>query len=97
MMADYAATYGGFPAPSSPWRLFVRAVALAPRYESRRQLSQLDAVTAAIGAALGGQRGAGIAQNERRRLLSRAYPLKHREPELRPNLLHPDNMPPADA
>lgn len=97
MMADYAATYGGFPAPDSPWRLFVSAVSLSPRYESRRQLTLLDAVSSAIGAVMGGPRGASVAHAERSRLLSRAYPLKKREPEFMPNLLHPSNMEPADA
>lgn len=97
MMADYAATYGGFPAPESPWRLFIAAVGMSPRYESRRQLSLMDAVTSAIGAAMGGHGGAAVAQRERSRLMQRAYPLKHREPELLPNRLHPGYVEPADA
>jgi len=96
MMADYAATFGGFPAPDAPWRLFLAAVARTPRYEARRQLTLFDAVSGAISGTFS-ETGATLGRVARDRLVRRAYPVRRREPVFHPNMFAPDYAEPADA
>lgn len=95
MMTDYAAVYGGFPAPDTPWRLFLAAVARAKRYDARHELQLFDAVRLAIGAALGGSKSLG--QTVRDQMVRRAYPVSDRTPVFHPNMFAPDAQEPADA
>lgn len=71
-MAEYAAAYGGLPAPWTPWPLFMALLKRTTRFESRRQLACMDAVHDAIGAAFG-EAGSDLRRDE---LVRGAYPLK---------------------
>lgn len=96
MMADYAAAFGGFPAPELPWRLFLAGSARAGRYDARRELGMVNAVSQAIAEQFA-KDGAAQARNARRHLLARAYPLKERELVFHPNLFSPGGLEPADG
>jgi len=74
MIAEYAAYYGGPPAPGLAWPLFLALYHRTPLFEARRQLTAHLATGGAIGAAFGGDAtGAQI-------LLQAAYPVKNVRP-----------------
>lgn len=75
MMAEYARAYGGLPAPSDSWRLFLSLVERTPMFDARARLAHLLGSGAAIGAAFGGSGDSDLS-----RLLERAYPVKRRSP-----------------
>lgn len=94
MMASYAAAYGGPPAPSSPWPLFLALVARAPRIDAQAQLRFYDAVVGGIAAALAP--GVGT-KAERDALVARAYELRKAPIVFHENMFRPDYRGPADA
>ena len=52
-MAEYAAVYGGPPAPSSPWPLFLALARRTGQFWARLQLVQVDAVSIGLAGILG--------------------------------------------
>lgn len=77
-MAEYAEHYGGPPRPDDKWPMFLGLIQRTSRFEARAQLRELDAVTAAIATAFGGESTARAA------LVRLAYPTA--EPIWAPNL-----------
>lgn len=73
-MAEYAAYYGGPPAPDLPWPLFLALTRRTAMFEARLRLTLLGAVERAIGTALGGSDD----PHERDAMVRHAYPLKDR-------------------
>ena len=78
-MAEYAATYGGLPAPSTPWPLFMALVRRVSRFNARALLRQLDAVSGGIAAAFSEGPQAELHRDEIYRL---AYPTKRTTPKM---------------
>lgn len=74
MIAEYAAYYGGPPAPGLAWPLFLALCHRTPLFEARRQLTGHLGTSGAISAAFGGD--ATGAQT----LLAAAYPVKNVRP-----------------
>lgn len=72
MMAEYAAAYGGPPAPETAWPLFLALLARTPMFRARHELSLFDAVGAAIGVAFGG----GDVEKIRRDMIAAAFPVR---------------------
>lgn len=71
-MAEYAAVYGGPPAPTDPWPLFLALARRTAQFWKRRQLLQLDAVSVAVSAVLADDGGA--SERHRAELEKGAYP-----------------------
>lgn len=82
-MAEYAAAYGGPPAPDMPWPMFVLLLERTPRFEARVRLGLVDSVAMAIGAAFGGGAQTGL---DRDRLYRAAYPVTRTGPKMVRNL-----------
>ena len=74
MMAEYARYYGGPPAATLKWPLFLALVERTGRFEARSILSQMDAVQSAIGASFSANGAVSEADRTRQRLRERAYP-----------------------
>jgi len=71
-MADYAAYYGGPPAPGDSWPLFLALVRRTPTHQARREHTATVGAILAIASAFGGEETGA----EREALLRRAYPIK---------------------
>ena len=56
-MVEYAAAYGGFPAPDAPWPLVLAGIRRVLRFQARARLTCEDAVRDALTTALGGDSG----------------------------------------
>ena len=93
-MAEYAARYGGFPAPESPWPLFLAGARRASRFDARAKLMAWEAAEAAISSAFGGSDPK--LGRARDRLLRLAYPVKRTAPIDFP-LMVPDQEQPDGA
>lgn len=74
MIAEYAAYYGGPPAPGLAWPLFLVLYHRTTLFEARRQLTDFLATGGAVSAAFGGDKTGAQA------LLQAAYPVKHVRP-----------------
>lgn len=85
MIAEYVAVAGA-PLPSTPWPLVLMMAQRAVQFEARRQLSMLDATSAAISAAFGADLSA-----EHDRLKAIAYPDHDTTPAFHPNLFAEDS------
>lgn len=78
MIAEYAAIAGA-PQATDPWTLVLDVAQRADQFEARRHLTLFDAVTASIGAGLGGEVGA--IESMRSGLSRTAYPSQSNRPE----------------
>ncbi len=82
-MAEYAAVYGGPPAPSDPWPLFLAFARRTGQFWGRLQLMQMDAVSIGVGGILG---DGSESQRLRSELEKQAYPTsKAATPHFLPN------------
>lgn len=93
MMFEYAACYGGPPAPGMAWRLFLAGYKRTSMFGARAKLSTLEAVGAAVAAAFGDK----TVDVLRKSLVAEAYPLKRRPIVFHPNMFAPGYMEPANG
>ncbi len=78
-MTEYAAAYGGFPAPDAPWPLVLHGIRRALRFSARQKLHFFDAVRDGIAAAFSEGRSSELMRDE---LFRASYPTGRTGPAL---------------
>ena len=91
MMAEYAAVYGGPPAATAKWMLFLALAGRVSQFWSRRQLVEFDAVRDSVGTMFGEP---GVGERIRESLERRAWPVSKRS---QPRVIQNRFAEPADT